>query len=497
VCVFNGDLNNILNQIYERDKKKIPCSFFFFSITINLILSVCILHYNILTEESDTPYSPYSSYFIPRHRLILLPDMPKLSQKDVDAWLHAAWKDGFDKGVDGRDELPDFDTIKPARNSPDKDKLSPEEASLLPFNPDKCKARMYQAGYGVQCTRSHKEGCGDFCMTHHKKIPDDTNLNLRFGIYGQERPNHWLDKSGDQAEKISWTDQRSTKSNKQPKKRVLAKEMRDKLTEIGVSIEGLKGKELTARYNEEIALHQEQSAQEQPESHDEALTEETLNEAPAETPSDETTEEAPAETTEETPAETTEETPAEEAPAEEAPAEETPAEETSVTPVEEQPETPIDETSETLGDTENDNISQAIDSVIDETSDEISDDGTGTGITSLESKTKSVSEYKDLFKSLGISTDGLKGKRAYKERYEEFLSEKKEETDDMSDEDELDKDTRDFAEIDFEGVDYLEDENSGEIFSLNHQLVGSWNEDCDDFIWTDESARISHESRKD
>lgn len=64
-------------------------------------------------------------------------------------------------------------------------------------------------------------------------------------------------------------------------------------------------------------------------------------------------------------------------------------------------------------------------------------------------------------------------------------------------EEELQLDEKNFIEIDFEGVEYLEDEDSGEIYSTSHELVGKWTEDCDDIIWSNESFRLSHESKKD
>ena len=111
----------------------------------------------------------------------------------------------------------------------------------------------------------------------------------------------------------------------------------------------------------------------------------------------------------------------------------------------------------------------------------------------------SVSEFKKLFSQIGISTDGLKGKKAYLERYNQYLQKKEENDEDTEDmeEEELQLDEKNFTEIDFEGVEYLEDEDSGEIYSTSHELVGKWTEDCDDIIWSNESFRLSHESKKD
>tara|TARA_B100001123_G_scaffold433611_1_gene558616 strand:- start:359 stop:1003 length:645 start_codon:yes stop_codon:yes gene_type:complete len=62
--------------------------------------------------------------------------------------------------------------------------------------------------------------------------------------------------------------------------------------------------------------------------------------------------------------------------------------------------------------------------------------------------------------------------------------------------DELEKDDG-FTEITFEGVDYLEDEESGEIFTTSAKKVGKWNEDCDAIIWASDELRIDHETKAD
>ena len=49
-----------------------------------------------------------------------------------------------------------------------------------------------------------------------------------------------------------------------------------------------------------------------------------------------------------------------------------------------------------------------------------------------------------------------------------------------------------FAEISFEGVDYLENENSNEIYSKGGVLIGTWNEKCDDIIWGNDKYKENH-----
>ena len=87
----------------------------------------------------------------------------------------------------------------------------------------------------------------------------------------------------------------------------------------------------------------------------------------------------------------------------------------------------------------------------------------------------------------------MKGIRSYKAKYDEYLVEN--ETEDMSDE-ELDEDTSSFDAIDYEGVDYLEDNHSAKIYNTKHVLVGSWNEDCDDIIWVNDEFREQHEENR-
>ena len=100
-----------------------------------------------------------------------------------------------------------------------------------------------------------------------------------------------------------------------------------------------------------------------------------------------------------------------------------------------------------------------------------------------------------MFKELNIDTEGLKGIRAYKQAYDDYLKEKEgEKTEPMSDEDddELQEDKNTYDETDFEEVRYLEDEDSGKIYNLRHQHVGKWNSDFDNIVWVSEEFKIAH-----
>ena len=53
-------------------------------------------------------------------------------------------------------------------------------------------------------------------------------------------------------------------------------------------------------------------------------------------------------------------------------------------------------------------------------------------------------------------------------------------------------DEKEFAEIMFQGVDYLEDENTGRIYTLDHQLVGKWCQDYETIEWKDDECKENH-----
>ena len=155
--------------------------------------------------------------------------MAKLTQSVVNEWLEAAWRDGFAKGVDGTDEIPDFKTLDPRGDSVDKKKSDPEEASKLPFNPCKCSARTYKSGFGVQCTRAAT--CGDFCKTHQKHLDalEPGVVGLKFGRYDEDRPTHWHNIPD--SEKIGWIDTRKSSRGKGPKeKKLKVKDLKEYLS---------------------------------------------------------------------------------------------------------------------------------------------------------------------------------------------------------------------------------------------------------------------------
>ena len=126
---------------------------------------------------------------------------------------------------------------------------------------------------------------------------------------------------------------------------------------------------------------------------------------------------------------------------------------------------------------------------------EMLDEGTGTGLDHEPKYPKTIHEYKELFKKLGIDSEDLKSsKRSYRVKYDEYLKEKEEDSEDETDD--LSEDNTDFEEFVFEAVDYLEDTDSSKIYNTKHILVGSWNEDCDDIIWATDEFREQHETNR-
>lgn len=385
----------------------------------------------------------------------------KLTQKMLDTWLEAAWRDGFSKGVGGEESIPEFSSLDP-RGPEDGKKLDPSEAQSAEYNPCKCGARMFREGFGVQCSRK-PFGDGLLCKTHQKAIDEQpSEFDLPFGWFNKERPNQHLDQK-QHGKPIAWNDMKKERTIN-TKKRATAKEMREQLTELGVSIDGLKGKALTLKYNEvmdsrtHIEDSQTSSQEQQPESPTTSQDTHTLPEQP-EVEIKETVEIVMNSNGTETEIHRHELVPK----------------------------------NKSENDSDNDSESQ--------------DPAAGTGLlkdspkheTSVPSTT---AEFKKLFQELGITTEGLRGKGAYKQRYDQYLKEQEQqndgdETEDMSDEEELVKDETNFVEVDFEGVEYLEDEDTSNIYDTSHNFIGKWNEDGDDIIWASDSAKADHDSKKD
>jgi hypothetical protein len=400
----------------------------------------------------------------------------KLTQKMLNVWLEAAWRDGYTKGGSGEDSLPDFMALDP-RGPGDGKKLSAKEAESSEYDPCKCAARMFREGCGVQCTRKPFEG-GLLCKTHQKKLDGQgSEFDLPFGWFNKERPTHHLDEK-DHGKSIAWSDTKKTRS--ESKKRVPAKEMREKLTELGISIDGLKGKALTLKYNEVMDAKDTDSDTESDSS-------ENSTEIPSETPTQPQT----AHTVQEQEQDQEQDQAQGGVQDEEFKIEESVEivvnSNGSETEIHRQELVPVDKVEEK-----------------EDSDEESSDPAAGTGLVKSEPSgiPTTTAEFKKYFQDLGISTEGLRGKKAFKDKYDEYQKGKEsavddgEETEDMSD-DELEKDTSSFVEVDYEGVEYLEDEETSNIYNAAHQMVGKWNEDGDEVIWSSDSFRVAHETMKD
>lgn len=408
----------------------------------------------------------------------------KLTQEIVDQWLESAWRDGFNKGVNGEDNLPDFKSLMPSV------KTTYEESSKLPFNPSKCEARVLKDGYGVQCSRS-PFGDGCLCKTHQKKFDGLADgLDIPFGRYNKERPTHSLDLP-DGGNKIAWHDTKLCRSSpdksstKGPKLKV--GELRDYLsTRIpNENFKGMKKSELKDLYDKEKEreLQEDSRSDDSSESNEDTQDEDTRE---PETPVDKV-EGNVVESVKEKVEELIGKVEKAEEPVEDA--------EEPVKKVEE----PVEDAEEPIEDAEEPvkKVEEPVEDAGEKKLEEKVNSGMGTLV---ETCPKSKSDFVKLFKKLGIDDSDLSGVRAYKLKYTEFLKEEEEngeETEDMSDEDadDLDEDKSSFDKIDFEGVEYLEDEDSGKLYNTKFKLVGEWNANCDDIIWISDKFKGEHEDK--
>jgi murein DD-endopeptidase MepM/ murein hydrolase activator NlpD len=191
--------------------------------------------------------------------------MPKKWAQHMEKVVREAWEAGFDQCRSGEENSFKWDEawskISPTakKTSPSKNKdtsSSDKERSLLPYDSCKCQARAWGGGYGVQCKSNPKEGCEGLCGTHFKQLEAarrEGGSDIRNGRYNQPKPWASLDvpEGHKKYELFCWLDPSSILIPK-----ASTKEMRLKLVELGFSSElanSLKGKNLTNRYNEEMA----------------------------------------------------------------------------------------------------------------------------------------------------------------------------------------------------------------------------------------------------
>jgi len=382
------------------------------------------------------------------------------------------WRDGFNKGVNGEDDFPDFKTFfssfdfKTLFSSIDtKIKQEPSYAELekKPFDVTKCEARIEKHGYAIQCTRSPLNG-GCLCGLHQNMVNKlSEGKDIPYGRFNQPRPDITLDKGNP----IKWGPKKtrnkdSSKVDVKPKLKV--GDMRDYLSSRipVVDFKDLKKKELTEVY---LRVKEEENKTPKSSSSDEENTEDNsvINSPIPEQPQEQS-QEQPQEQSQEQSQEQTEEKPEE------------PIAEVKEKHSEEQPE--------------------------EQTEEKVEDDGKGTGLKLEPYKPNSIREYKELFDKLGLDYSNLKGRRAYSQAYDDYLRKQEDEktqplSSDDEDDDELKEDTNSYDEITYEGVSYLEDEETGKIYNLKHQCVGKWNDDCDEFIWSSDEYKNAHENECD
>jgi hypothetical protein len=387
------------------------------------------------------------------------------------------WRDGFDKGVCGEDDFPDFKSFFVSATKVKEDP-SLEESSKLPFNPSKCEARLEKHGWAIQCTRSpFEDGC--LCKTHQNMLSKlDEGKDIPYGRFNQERPDKTLDKGNT----IKWGPKkaRSKNSNSSPvKPKLKMGEMRDYLsTRIPNTVhKDLKKADLMELYLKE--KEKENTSDEEISPLVQGQEESTVESVPS---LSEESEEEIGEMLEAGGQEEPVEGPVEEE-----------VDDSDTIPFSE----PVEEEVQVQEEPVEEEVQVQEEPVEEEVQvqEEPVDNGEGTGLTLEPARPKTISEYKELFKSLNINYDGMKGLRAFKQAYVDHLEEEDNKTDDMS-EDDLQEDTSSFEETDFEGVSYLEDEETGKIYNMKHQHVGKWNEDVDDIIWVSEVYKETHEQSR-
>ena len=138
------------------------------------------------------------------------------------AWAEAAFTAGHKMGVENPD-LPEvnIDDYRPKRGKKSsiskKSTGSPKKVSVdsssLPFDESRCDARVWNGGYGAQCSKAHAEGCR-FCPLHNKQLEKSLSsggTDLRCGCWSKDRPLRTLDGKD---EPIKWKDASDSDTSK-------------------------------------------------------------------------------------------------------------------------------------------------------------------------------------------------------------------------------------------------------------------------------------------
>jgi len=436
--------------------------------------------------------------------------MKKPTDQQMKMWLEAVWRDGFQKGVDGGgtglvipDDMPNFLDFDPRIK--DGTCVKVDYSELAPFNSCKCAARMYKDGYPVQCSRSHQDG-ERFCKTHLDKYNKsrEHGLDLRFGHFDGERPTHWLDKVD--GEKIGWYDTKKKKSRSSSaessgtKNKMNVGELREYLSTRlpNEHLRGLKKKELLELYEKEISSPHDSSDTEtepldSPKNLQETEPESTRG------PEQETEPESVKEPETEPEPETESVKEPETEPEPETESTRGPEQETDL-----EPEYKVEKSIEIVT---NHNGSET----------EIHREK----LIPVDVEELVVDSHEDLIQELKSLKNSERKKRAKKSGATEEDMDAVDDADDSahalidliislecpknptkpvdpdSDEDELDEDKTNYEEITHDGIDYLEDEDSGNIYNIEFKHVGKWNENNDEIIWVNDDFRRIHEATCD
>ena len=204
-----------------------------------------------------------------------------LTKALVNQWATDAYIAGYQAALDGSGTgaIPtDIDvSIFDPRNKGEsakatkRNQIDGEERSHLDYDPCKCDARVWNRGYGAQCSRKKVDGeilCVS-CLKKHEDL-ESKGLNLPFGLITDERPTISLDKGAE----IAWKDLKkdnSSSSKKSSQKMPKVGEMREFLDSRGTSHDGCKKKEVFELYQEQKKLEALETSQETLESSHETL----------------------------------------------------------------------------------------------------------------------------------------------------------------------------------------------------------------------------------
>lgn len=378
--------------------------------------------------------------------------------------------------IDQGKPLPDFISLDPRKSDmPVDEKHDWPKLSQLPFDTCRCHARMFKAGYAVQCSRvpnTDEDPNSTFCKTHSNQLKKVApGRTLRFGTYDQPRPDKWLDV--EDGNSIAWADQRTKKSSagngsRKSKTSLKVGELREYLASRipNEQLKGLKKPDLEDLYLKEKA-------------NEKSPTEENSSPIPEENSSP-----IPEEMEPEPEMETEEQLHLE--------PQETVVDDTNRQKLVDEADTQVEK--EFIA--ENDckivrhqsQDGKPVEVII------------GSGLENTQeppSQPRSLPDFHRLFEANGIPKEqyeDLKGLRDYKKFWDQYQSR---DIDYGSDTDELSEDETNYSEIEYHGVSYLEDENSGKIYDAKKKHLGQWDASFDEIEWNTPEIQAEQEKLRE